>query len=306
MFDLLAQAAPPKYTFFGLPPGSQNLTIAIIVTFVVGVLLAIGLSMAPTRLRRPITWFFTFLAGGFYVLMFLYPTPIARQEGEIARNPGEQFSFWLEDALPKVADVSNILAAFLLGLGIFSLLTIHITKVVKKQKDYAYSIVLLVGMLAMSVFGYADYYQRSMDKAFKLEDPANWGLVQYGKDLLFNGFVQQMDAAMFSIIAFFILSAAYRAFRVRSVEATILMATALIMILSIMGAVDYAWGTGIDGITGKDPASFLNNFKISEVANWIKNTLQVPSLRALDFGVGLGALAMGLRLWLGLEKGVRN
>ena len=306
MFDLLAQAAPPKYTFFGLPPGSSQLTIAMIATFVVGVLLAIGLSMAPTRLRRPVTWFFTFLAGGFYVLIFFYPSPIARQEGQIARNTGEQFSFWLEDALPKVADVSNILAAFLLGLGIFSLLTIHITKVVKKQKDFAYSIVLLVGMLAMTVFGYADYYQRSQDKAFKLEDPANWGIMQYGKDLLFNGFVQQMDAAMFSIIAFFILSAAYRAFRVRSVEATILMATALIMILSIMGAVDFAWGSGIDAITHKDPGSFLNNFKISEVANWIKNTLQVPSLRALDFGVGLGALAMGLRLWLGLEKGVRN
>ena len=36
-------------------------------------------------------------------------------------------------------------------------------------------------------------------------------------------------AAMFSLIGFFILSAAYRAFRVRSIEASILMATALVL-----------------------------------------------------------------------------
>ena len=118
---------------------------------------------------------------------------------------------------------------------------------------------------------------------------------------------------MFSMIAFFILSAAYRAFRIRSVEATVLMASALILMISLLGGVVYGWNHGVANIAAglnlphADPnineASYLNSFKISAAAGWVKGFLQVPALRAVDFGIGLGALAMGLRLWLGLEKG---
>jgi hypothetical protein len=109
---------------------------------------------------------------------------------------------------------------------------------------------------------------------------------------------------MFSVIAFYILSAAYRAFRIRSVEASILLFTAFVVILGLMGAVAYLWDTKmIGGITGNDPNSFANNLKLSGVKDWIQNTLQTSSLRGIDFGVGIGALAMGMRLWLSLERG---
>ncbi|MEZ5162691.1 MAG: hypothetical protein R2688_02865 [Fimbriimonadaceae bacterium] len=39
------------------------------------------------------------------------------------------------------------------------------------------------------------------------------------------------------------------------------------------------------------------------VAGWLRSNMQIPAIRAIEFGVGLGALAMGLRIWLGLEKG---
>ena len=103
---------------------------------------------------------------------------------------------------------------------------------------------------------------------------------------------------MFSIIAFYILSAAYRAFRIRSVEATILLASALIMMLSLMGAVEYMWNGLFD-----HSGAFVANFQLTEIARWIRDTFQTPGIRALEFGIGLGALAMGLRLWLSLEKG---
>ena len=82
----------------------------------------------------------------------------------------------------------------------------------------------------------------------------------------------------------------------------------IILMLSLMGAIDYVVGLGVDRLVADasgnpDPGSFWNNIRLFEVAGWLKSTMQVPSLRALDFGVGLGALAMGLRLWLGLEKG---
>jgi hypothetical protein len=48
---------------------------------------------------------------------------------------------------------------------------------------------------------------------------------------------------------------------------------------------------------------FLLNFKLTEIAGWLRNNMQVPAIRAIEFGVGIGALAMGLRIWLGIEKG---
>lgn len=112
---------------------------------------------------------------------------------------------------------------------------------------------------------------------------------------LFEGLQQSMDAAMFSLISFFILSAAYRAFRIRSVEASILMASALVVLLGLSFGVL---------ITDKIPAvGLLNNLRIETWSSWILTTVNTPALRAIDFGLGLGGLAMGLRLWLGIERG---
>lgn len=297
----LAQAEPPA---FSQPHNSPQLWTAIIVTFLVSFAILIALLFAPTKMRRPVIWTGTFLAGAFYVLLFLWPKPINRADDDLPRNAVEGISFWISDFQPTFAASTNVIAAFLLGLGIYSVLRVHITRLLKRQKDWVFSVVLLTAMVTMVIFGYIDYVQREFhDKEGKLVEMVNWGPANYGFDLLFDGLLQQMDAAMFSMIAFFILSAAFRAFRIRSIEATVLMGSALIMILSLMGAIDVPWSNMVDGITGKDPSHFLNNMKISEVKGWFQSTLQVPSLRALEFGVGLGALAMGLRIWLGLEKG---
>ncbi len=296
----LAQASD----WMARPHGSQELWVMIGITFLASLAVMVGMMFAPQRARRPIVWTATFLTGAFYVLLFLWPEPIAREENDLPRNAVEAISFWVADFQPTMAASTNVITAFLLGLGIYSVLRVHITRLAKKQKDWAFSIVLLVGMVAMIVFGYIDYVLREFrDPDGKLLEQANWSFPNYAFDLLFDGLLQQMDAAMFSMIAFFILSAAFRAFRIRSVEATVLMGSALIMILSLMGAIDVPWSGVIDGMTGNQPGHILNNLKISEVAGWFQSTLQVPSLRALEFGVGLGALAMGLRLWLGLEKG---
>jgi len=299
--ELLAQA---KLTFFGMTPNSPELWVKIVVTFLLGLAIMFGLTKVPPRFRRYVTLAFTFSAGLFYVLLWLWPVPIARQPGQLPNNGVEAFGFWLDDAVPRIADVAQILTAFLLGLGIASLMTVHTQKIRRKVPDWKYSVVLMVSMVAMVAFGYVDWIQKKFqDPKGRLLEMANWGPVQYGQDLLFDGAYQQMEAAMFSMIAFFILSAAYRAFRIRSVESTVLMASALILMLSLMGALDFIWTTGVNNLVKSSHVTFFDNFKISEIAGWVKSTLQTPSIRAIEFGVGLGAVAMGLRIWLGLERG---
>jgi hypothetical protein len=123
------------------------------------------------------------------------------------------------------------------------------------------------------------------------------GVVSQGFALLFQQGLLAMDAAMFSLIGFFILSAAYRAFRIRSVEASILMATALIVLLMFVPI-------ALRLTSGIDPGSFAGNFRIDSIGMWLLTTINVPAIRAIDLGLGFGLVAMALRIMLGLERGV--
>ncbi len=303
MLNLLAQTDPK--TIWNGPNNSTGLWTMIVVTLIVGFGLFPALMATPPRLRMPIVALITFLSGAFYVLLWLYPAPIGKSPSDAPRNTAEAISFWLADAQPIAATMANTIAAFLLGLGIISLLRIHLRKIAKQQTDWGFSTVLVASLVGMTVFGYWDWYVRLSPPGSNLPPAAaaGWGFSQYGRDLLFDWMFQQMDAAMFSLIAFFILSASYRAFRIRSIEATVMMLAALLMILSVLTAVSSGWGHAVELITGpNNPNHFANNFTLTTMATWVKNTLQVSSIRGLDFGVGIGLLAMGLRLWLSLEK----
>jgi hypothetical protein len=301
--DLLLQVAPPS--IWNAPSNSAKLWLLIFATIALGLLVIFGLTKAPAQVRTPLVTAVTFLSGLFYVLFWAFPSPINRKPTDLPRNPFEGFSFWLSDAQPVVANFTNIIAAFLVGLGIYSLLRIHVGRLVKMQKDWAFSLTLLVSLVAMALLGYVDYYQRLTDKSLAGVAPGmGGGFVQYAKDLLFDGVLQEMDAAMFSLVGFYILSAAYRAFRARSVEATILLVAALIMMLSILGLVVGIWDGAVNSVAehAGPVRGLLENLRLTDIAAWIKNTFQTSSIRALDFGVGIGLLAMGVRIWLNLEK----
>ena len=298
MLELLAQAETP---WFATPGGSQNSIIYAVGAMLLGFAIMAGLMAAPPKLRRPIVVSVTFLAGFYYVLFWLWPRPVELSPEEVPNNTVESIGRWLADGVPGVSTISQTLAALLLGLGVYSVLRLHLNRLLKKQKDWIFSLVLLLSMVTMIAVGYRDYWETTMNP--NLANRTSWEGTQYFKDFLFDGMLQAMDAAMFSIIAFFILFAAYRAFRIRSVESTVLLATALIVMLALMGGVEY-WvsETVIRGITGGDSGHFMANFALAEVRAWIAGNVQGPAIQALAWGIGIGALSMGLRLWLSLEK----
>jgi len=314
---LFAQIADPRLNFWNDTNGSLTLWVKIVLGFVAGVLLVLILSRTPPQYRKYVIGTSTFIAGVVYILLWLWPAPINRQAATLPQGPVEGVGFALDDAIQRVSDFSNIIGGLFLGLGVFSLVRIHGRKLVKQQQDWGFSLVLLICMVIMVVVGYWDFPSRIAADADKLQIQANWSNINYARDLLFNGLLQTMDSAMFSLIAFYILSAAYRAFRIRSVEATILLAAALVMILSVMCGVTYMWNSGVNAMTQHivqhgaapgaplipDSGAFIQNFKLNSMSDWLQNTLQSSSLRGIDFGIGIGGLAMGMRIWLSLEKG---
>lgn len=89
---------------------------------------------------------------------------------------------------------------------------------------------------------------------------------------------------MFALLAFFIASASYRAFRARNLEATLLLITAVIVML------------------GRVPAGYMLWHKLPPITSWILNVLQLGPMRGIMIGIALGTVAMSLRLILGIER----
>ncbi len=103
--------------------------------------------------------------------------------------------------------------------------------------------------------------------------------------LLENGFFFPLGAAMFSLLAFYIASAAYRSFRIKSLEAFIMMITAVVVMLGqIPHGPIYVWD------------------KLPQLRLWLLQNISTPAFRAVYFGAAIAGLAMSVRMWLSLEK----
>lgn len=298
--------AQSELNFWNGEPGSGALIAKIVIGFVIGFGFMIACLFVPPRARKPIIGSVTFIGGLFWVLYYFWPSPMFRGPNDMPDGLVDSVGFWLSDANPVFMGLANIISGFILALGVYSLVRIHLKRVRSGHKDRFFSAVLLVTFALMLVVSTFDFIAKENDKDNRLVEMANWGGLQYARDLLFDGMYMVMEAAMFSMISFFILSAAYRAFRLRSVEATILLTAALIMILSLMGAVSAPSSDLVEGWANNSGAMkpIVDSFSPAVVKSWLENIIQGPGIRAIDFGLGLGALGMGLRVWLNLERGV--
>ena len=247
---------------------------AILGALVFGMLIVGLISLTPTRLRKPLIAAVTFLAGLFFAAEFFWPVHVG------GPNDGKN---WLTDAIKPVSDGTTVLQTFAIGLGIYSLVTLHLRNIVRQRSGWSFSAILLGGMIAMLFAELANSYR---------PNGYNKGVV----DLLFKGVYTSLNSTMFSIVAFYIVSAAYRAFRLRSIESTILLVSAFAVMLG-----QVAIGQAMTSHLPND--GFVANFRIENVANWILTRVNSPATLAVDFGLGVGGLATALRLWLSLERG---
>ncbi len=92
------------------------------------------------------------------------------------------------------------------------------------------------------------------------------------------------QATLFAMLAFYIASAAYRAFRVRTILAGILLVTAFVVMLRIVPLPDPVGGWNRD------------------LVRWILEVPNMAAKRAIVIGVALGAVAYGIKVLLGIER----
>lgn len=105
-----------------------------------------------------------------------------------------------------------------------------------------------------------------------------------GYKWLFDNILVPLDATMFALLAFFMASAAYRTFRARTPEATVLLLVAIIVML------------------GRVPIGEMITRHMPQISEWFMMVPTVAAKRGILFGVALGSIATSLRIILGIER----
>jgi len=250
----------------------------------VGVAALFALMAVPPRYRKMVVVAITFIGGLYFSLEFLLPHG---KHGIVGR-----FANGLTDAKPGVADWVMIVGAFTLLLGTSNLFQVHGKAVRKMSPGWYNSLAFFISFFLIMIFGFLkDAYLGKHGIAGSVGTASEQLFA-----ILFNGFVQNLDAAMFSLVAFYIVSAAYRAFRVKSAEAGLMMVTAGIVMLGLVpvGTLITSWIS---------PHSWLASLRLERLTVWILTWPSMAVLRAIEFGLSVGYLAMSLRIWLSLERG---
>ncbi|NLW18987.1 MAG: hypothetical protein GXY81_04795 [Candidatus Cloacimonetes bacterium] len=185
-----------------------------------------------------------------------------------------------------------IISGFAILLGQASLLHLNITRVKEKMPNWPYYLAGLISFALMLIVGLL----WGMEQTPGLLGQGDGIVKSLGAkpfDYLFTNAFIPLSATMFSLLAFYIASAAYRAFIIRTFESNLLMITAVIVML---GRTSFA-----QLLTGwiPDKLSFL---RLPELTNFIMEYPNTAAQRAILISAALGIVGASLRIILGIER----
>tara|TARA_Y100000758_G_scaffold21609_1_gene14821 strand:- start:2276 stop:3100 length:825 start_codon:yes stop_codon:yes gene_type:complete len=227
----------------------------------------------------------------------------------------------------------DILASFAIILGALNLIKLQVQKVLYQRPGWGYSLVAVFGFIFSITAG---FFIKGVD-----DSVAQWGAHVTSDGTLFKWMFDYvfspMSATMFSLLAFFVASASYRAFRIRNFEATLLLVSGIIIMVGRVpiGGVISSWfvmylivlcagiyvnnwkkdlkttfifvAVGVSlvtigGIMTGWPIDQPGIFYLPSIQEWIYYYPNVAGARAIMIGIGLGIFATSIRYILGIER----
>lgn len=206
-------------------------------------------------MRRTVPIVITFLTGVFLVVSFFVPhEPFGALE--------QRLLVWFA-----------IVSGFTMLLGVDSLIRSHVRKVARAREGWWHSVALLVGLAVTVVVGVLGFVR--FGSPFHIRSPFMF---------LYTYSIVPLQGTMFALLAFFIASASYRAFRARNWIATLLLVSAVIVML------------------GRVPIGAAISQFFPAAQGWIMDVPQLAAKRGIQIGAALGAVSMSLRIILGIER----
>lgn len=165
-------------------------------------------------------------------------------------------------------------AAF--AIGIINLTRVHVNNVRRKRPAWRYSIVLIIGMFGMAIISMISS-PFAIDPRATVIPASLIDAVTPIWEFLYYKILVTINSSIFSLLAFFIASAAYRAFKARSLESTILLAAGLLVVLGQAPIMNLVW-----------PG-------FSAIRDWIMSFPNTAGQRGILIGAALGILAFSVR-----------
>lgn len=165
-------------------------------------------------------------------------------------------------------------AAF--AIGVINLTRVHVNNIKRKRATWKYSVILLISLYSMAIFSV-------IASPFALDPTATVipaSVIDFSTpiwEFLYYKILVNINSSIFSLLAFFIASAAYRAFKARSLESTILLVAGLLVVLGQTPLVDLVW-----------PGFSL-------IRDWILTYPNTAGQRGILIGAALGILAFSVR-----------
>jgi len=188
----------------------------------------------------------------------------------------------------------SIVAGFTMLLGLDSLTRYHLVRIRDKMSGWGFSIVLLFGLFLTLGLGF--YTWAKYQSPFTLGSPFMY---------LYTYVIIPLQATMFALLAFFIASAAYRAFRARTSEATLLLIAAVLIMLGrvpLGGWLEKQVIDLLDFIPGVHLTALKSLSIFALINDWIMDIPQTAAKRGIYIGIVLGGIAMSIRIILGIER----
>jgi hypothetical protein len=180
---------------------------------------------------------------------------------------------WIEARYNNVLDWKQVVFGITLILGVLSLLLYHGRRIGRRAEGWGYSWVTVAGLAVMILAG-----------AFfgKEHGPYPW---------MFDYVQSPMQSTLFALLAFYVASASYRAFRARSLQAGLLLAAGVIVML---GRVPLGEMIGF--------SSAGRFYSLATLSDWVLGTPNLAAKRGIMIGVGLGMTATAIKIILGIER----
>lgn len=161
-----------------------------------------------------------------------------------------------------------IIAAFALILGFLNVLAFHLRKITQRQEGWPYSIALLA-VAGTVLFGGLTSVQGYRAPLVRT---------------IFDYVQAPLQASIFSLLAFYIASAGYRAFRARNFETFLLVVACLVVLVGQVPLARYVWG------------------ELPALKDWVLGVPSTAGARGILIGVALGSLATGVRVLVGFDR----
>ena len=222
-------------------------------------------------MKRTIPFFIASITGMFFVVAYFIPYTAS----------------WGED---KVAVWFDIVASIAVILGSLNLLKMSLKKISDRRPGWGYAAItvtafaatLFVGLGKIGVNPSEKYPDFAWSGNHLENGSAFWWMYQY--------VYYPLAATMFALLAFFIASAAFLAFRAKNAEAIVLLGTAFVILVGRT-----YFGTVLSGPLPED-------LQFSALTGTIMSVFNLAGNRAIMIGIALGTVSLSLRILMGVDR----